>query len=88
MNSRIAPEWLAVTGFVYVEGLSDSDAIQTLLFERVAKQGGRNVVIGAGTVEWVAELDLQKRLETQKEKKSAAPVISAPAAATPPSSNP
>ena len=60
-KSRIAPEYLSVTGFSYMEGHAEKDATETILFERSPSKNGRNVLVGAGTVEFVSEPDFQKR---------------------------
>ena len=60
-KSRIAPEYLSATGFIYVEGHGDTDASSTILFERRSFKNARNVLIGAGTVEVVSEPDFQQR---------------------------
>ena len=72
-KSRIAPDYLAATGFSYVDGHAEKDAIETILFERAPCRNGRCVLSGAGTVEFVSEPDFQKR-----DKLKDAPAVGTP----------
>jgi hypothetical protein len=84
-KSRISAEWIEATGFVYLEGVGSDDSAEMILFERVANRGGRNVLIGAGTVEFQNEKDFQKLWKARPSKNT---TNAAPAAATPASLNP
>ncbi len=86
-NTKVPPEWIAATAFVYREGFSVNDVAEIILYEKSPKNGERLVAIGAGTIEWVPEAEFQKRLDAQIAA-NAGRLNAAPAAAVPPSPNP
>ncbi len=86
----IPSDWIASTGFTYREGLGIKDAAaEPVLCERDAFEGYRFVMFDdGGTIQEMPEEDFQKRLKASSATIAKGRLNAAPAAATPPSSNP
>ncbi len=62
---RVPVEYLAATGYVYLEGYGREDSSQIVAYEKIAIDDGRSVLLASGAVEWMDEADFQEKMAGQ-----------------------
>ncbi|MBI3828722.1 MAG: hypothetical protein HY291_04355 [Planctomycetes bacterium] len=72
-SGTVASEWLNALDYTYLPGVDPMDGTRILAYERIPIAGGRNVLVVAGSVEFMDEASFQKALKQQLAEEASRP---------------